>query len=127
MNNFVDFELSDELVSEEEKTWASMVHLSSLLSFFATGLGFLVPLFVYLQKSEGKPFLKKAAADSFNFQIALVLVAVASFIITVLTFGLGFIAVLAVVIINVISPILAAMAAKNGLHRKYIFSLPILG
>ena len=60
------------VVSNDEKTWASIAHFSSLTSLIpAVGIigSVLGPLIVYLVKKDTSPFVAQEAKEALNFNI----------------------------------------------------------
>ena len=60
-------------VTSEEKTWAMLCHLSTLLSYLAGGLTFLGPLICWLMKKDSSRFVDYHGKQSLNFQLNILI------------------------------------------------------
>jgi uncharacterized protein len=110
------------LTAEQDKQWASFAHLGGILSF-------LPSMIIYLVFKDRAAFTRQESAEALNFQLTLLIINVAWFIITVVltiaTFGiLGFLGNLSwiVWIVGVIFSILGFMSAKDGVAYRYPFA-----
>ncbi len=111
----------------EARNWAVIAHVSGLaVGLIASpGLAFLGPLVVHLLRRDRDPFSAAHARAALNFQLTVLLVAVALValaiplaLVGILTLGLGFVA-LAVLLVGafvlwLVVPILGALAANRG-------------
>ncbi|QZY30258.1 DUF4870 domain-containing protein [Nocardioides coralli] len=121
-----------DAVTQEAKNWALVSHIGTLVSAYIA-LGFLAPLLVMLIKGES-PFVRRHAVESLNFQISVLIYAIAgtivSVLLVVLTFGiLAFVivpiaVVLALVVLGLI--ILATVRAANGEDYRYPLTLRLV-
>ncbi|WP_157156369.1 MULTISPECIES: DUF4870 domain-containing protein [unclassified Diaminobutyricimonas] len=114
------------LTAEQDKQWASFAHLGGILSF-------LPSLIIYLVFKDRAAFTRQESQEALNFQLTLLIINVAWFIITlvltVVTFGiLGFLGNLSwiVWIVGVIFSILGFMSAKDGVAYRYPFALRMI-
>lgn len=110
----------------DETTWSTVTHLSWLAGT-VVGLPFLAPLVLFLVLRDRGPFVRYHTAESLNFQLSLLLyglgVAVVGGVLTLVTLG-AFAPVLAVaagalVVVNVVFTVLAAVAASRGQWYRY--------
>ena len=117
------------VATQEDKTWALLAHIGSLVSaWFA--FGFIAPLVVMLVKQD-RPFVRRHAVESLNFQLSLLLYSVAgvvvAFFVVVLTLGVGLLVVLPVVLVIALLALVfivrATMRAGNGEDYRYPLSL----
>ena len=115
-----------ETLSQDEKTWALVSHVGSLVAAYIA-LGFLAPLLVMLVKGDSSPFVRRHAVESLNFQISLLIYAlvgtVLAFIFTVMTVGLGLLVVLPVALVLAVVAlaliIMATVKASQGEDYRY--------
>lgn len=117
-------------VSSEERTWALIAHLSTFTAFIS-GIGFVLgPLVVWLIKRETMPFTAEHAREALNFNITIALVAVALWIVTIITFGIGLLltipAGLALFVAWIVLTIIAAINANNGQPYRYPLTLRLI-
>jgi uncharacterized protein len=114
------------LSETEDRQWASFAHLGGILSF-------LPSLIIWLVFKDRGRFTDEEAKEALNFQITLVIVYVAVWIITlfltVIALGLGAVFGLlswVVWIVGVIFSILGFMKAKEGEHYRYPFAIRLI-
>lgn len=121
--------------SGEDNNLAMLVHLSGII-LAASGLGWLVPLVVWLVTKErpGREFLTDHAREALNFQLTVLIAGVAlgvvGGVLTVLT--LGFLGLLWVPLFTVLAIavvvlcILAGLAAQKGDAYRYPLTLRLV-
>jgi len=119
----------------EERQWAMFAHLSALagalLSSWIVGIGvFIGPLVIWLIKRETMPFVDDQGKEALNFNITVAIAALALFLVTVFTLGIGIIltgplfAVLGIVWL--IFTIIAGVRANEGVRYRYPFALRLI-
>lgn len=114
----------------DERTWALLGHLSAL-SAFISGIGCVIgPLIVWLIKRDTLPFAGDQAKEALNFNITVLIAALALWIITIITLGIGLILTvplaLALFIGWLVFTIIAAVNANNGVRYRYPFALRLI-
>ncbi|QCX47213.1 DUF4870 domain-containing protein [Arcanobacterium haemolyticum] len=119
-----------ESVSEDDRTWAKIAHLSAIIAMFvsASSLSFIGPLIVWALKKDSSQFVRKAAADSFNFNIGMWLMSILGWILT-LTLVLAVIGIpliIASVVLTLWHHIKAFLAVDKGRLHSYPFRFKIL-
>jgi uncharacterized protein len=111
-------------LSNEERTWALVAHLSAL-SVYLTGVGMILgPLVVWLINKDTRPYAAAEAKEALNFNISWllwgILWGIAAFILTFVLVGillwiaLGFFS-----IVWTILCIIAAIKANEGVPYRY--------
>ena len=112
-------------ISQDDRTWALVAHIGSLVAaWFA--VGFLAPLVVMLVKSD-RPFVRRHAVESLNFQISLLIYAVVGVIVAFLaglvTFGAALFVVIPVALVLGLAVlaviIVATVKASQGEDYRY--------
>lgn len=119
-------------VSQDDKTWALIAHLGSLVAAWVA-LGFIAPLLVMLVKGDS-PYVRRHAVESLNFQISLLIYSIVAVVVgaifVVMTFGLGALIVvplyLVALLVVLILVIKATMRASNGEDYRYPFTLRLV-
>src|SRR5262249_28657126 len=99
-------------LTDEERLWGMLCHLSALLGYFALGLSFVGPLVCWLIKRDTSPFVDANGKEALNFQLNILiykLICIPLFCVVVGIFLLG-----AVVLYNVIMVIVAGVKANAG-------------
>jgi len=121
--------------SAEERQWAMFAHLSALagalLSSWLGGIGvFIGPLVIWLMKRETMSFVDDQGKEALNFNITVAIAAMALFLVTVFTLGIGIIltgplfAILGIVWL--IFTIIAGIRANEGVRYRYPFALRLI-
>lgn len=111
-------------ISQDEKTWGMLAHLSSLSGLiipFGTVLG---PLVVWLVKRDTMPFVADQGKEALNFNITATIAAIiSSFLIMVLV---GIILLPAVLLAWVVFTVIASIAANKGEAYRYPWTLRLI-
>ncbi|MEK7950100.1 DUF4870 domain-containing protein [Luteolibacter soli] len=111
-------------LSNEERTWALVAHLSAL-SAYLTGFGMILgPLVVWLINKDSKPFAAEQAKEALNFNISWllwgILWGVAAFILTFVLVGiLMWIAFAFFGVVWTILCIIGGIKANEGVAYRY--------
>ncbi len=111
-------ELVGRQLTADEKTWSMLAHLGGIV------LGFLAPLIVMLTKGNESRYTRYHAVEALNFQIALVIGYVISFILMFLL--IGFVLFPVLYIANIVFCVLAGIAANKGEAYKYPVTLRLV-
>lgn len=122
--------------TQEERGWAMGAHLCGLL-WLLLGGSWLVPLvgmpmlftvlgpfIIWKAKGEGLPFVASQAKESLNFQITVLLFALAGWMLAWI--GIGFLILWALGIVNTILVIIAAIQVNDGKPYRYPFALRLV-
>ncbi|WP_216379399.1 DUF4870 domain-containing protein [Arcanobacterium phocae] len=119
-----------ESVTDDERTWAKLAHLSALIAMLvsAASLSFLGPLVIWALKKDSSRFVRQAAADSFNFNIGMWLMYIVGWIMifTILLSPLGIVLVLASLVLTIWHHLKAFSAVNQGRLHHYPFQFKIL-
>lgn len=112
-------EVETEL-SSDAKTMALLAHMLGIVS------GFVGPLIIWLIKKDEDEFIADQAKEALNFQITVIIAAVAIVVLTCIT--LGFAAPLGGIIgvVDLIFCILAGIAAGDGKRYRYPVALRLI-
>jgi len=105
----------------QDKDARQMAMLCHLLAIFT---GFLGPLIVWLVKKDDHPFIDEQGKEALNFQFTVLIAAVGAGLSMLLC--IGFIALPAVGVLNLVFTILATVAANKGEHYRYPISIRFL-
>jgi uncharacterized protein len=114
-------------VTDDEKTWALLMHLSLLGHLVVPFLTVLAPLFMWTSKKDKSPFIDDHGREALNFQITLIIYSFAlpaiAALIGLITCGVGFLllipAALLPYVLGIVGMIPAAMAANRGEYYRY--------
>lgn len=112
----------------EEKNWGMLAHLLTLLGYVVLFGHWIPPLVIYLSKKNDSPFAAGEAREALNFQISLFLYAVLSLPLLCLVITIPFIllAWLAMLVGQLVLPILAAIRAADGVPYRYPLTLRLI-
>lgn len=116
--------------TQDERTWAMLGHLAAFTAFIS-GIGCVVgPLIVWLVKRDTLPFAGEQALEALNFNITVVLAAVALWLFMIITLGIGALLALPLGLVLfcgwLVLTIIAAVKANNGEHYRYPFALRLV-
>ena len=116
--------------SAEERQWAMFAHLSAL-SACVTGIGAIVgPLVIWQIKKNEMPFVDDQGKEATNFNITMLIICVALWIFTIITFGIGilitFPAFVLVGLAWLIFTIIAGIKANEGVAYRYPFAIRLI-
>ena len=100
-------------LSSDDKSWALACHLSLLL-----GVGFILPLIIWLAKRDDSPALSAHAREALNFHLSLYLYGLCC-IPLIFFFCIGYALLPVVGTFGLICAIIAAVDASKGGFFRY--------
>jgi uncharacterized Tic20 family protein len=100
------------LSPSDERMWSVFAQLGPII------VGFIAPLIIWLALRDRSRFVDQEAKESLNFQITIVIGALAIGVISVITLGIGAILYVAF-IVAIVFMILAAVANGKGEPYRY--------
>ena len=113
----------DPDVTDDERTFALLMHLSLLAHTVLTIIAFGIPLIMWLVKKDDSPFLDDHGREAINFQISLliwsIIFTIVAIPITIITCGVGFVVAFVPTIIAIVGMIQASIAANRGEFYRY--------
>ncbi|EWT05508.1 hypothetical protein N864_03165 [Intrasporangium chromatireducens Q5-1] len=116
--------------AEDERTWAALAHASALIAAIVSAgwLSFLGPLAVYLYGRGRSDFVRRSAANAFNFNILLWVATIAGWVLFLTLIGIPFALFiwLAVFVGSIVFHLLAALRAWRGELYRYPWTISIL-
>lgn len=108
--------------SENERTWGMLAHLSALAGLVMPMIGIVLgPLAVWLLRRDQSPFVEAHAKEALNFNITVLIAAVACFILMLVFVGILLGA--ALFIAWLVMTLIAAIKASEGVVYHYPFAL----
>lgn len=113
--------------SDSDKMVGMFCHLSGIIAFVLSGgwLPFLGPLLVWALYKDKDPFVRRAAAGSFNFHVVVTVVAWALWIITLVTLFLAAPLTLLVAAVGVVLYLWWTISATLKASRGEPYTYPI--
>jgi uncharacterized Tic20 family protein len=106
-------------LTQDEKTWGMLCHLSALLGLAAGGLTFIGPLICWLVKKDTSKFVDFHGKESLNFQINILIYYLISVAITVASCGVAFPLMFVPIVYGIVMPIIAGLKANEGQLYEY--------
>ncbi len=93
-------------------------------------MGFLCPLVVWLVYRYRSDFVRRHALESLNFQLSLLIYTMVAVVLILITFGLGVLIVIPLVVIGAVAAVvvivLATVAASGGREYRYPLTIRFL-
>ena len=119
------------VADQQSRYWAIGAHLSALVGGFLGGLpAFLGPLIVWLVRKDADPYAAAHGRNALNFNLSVLLYAVALLVLTVVTFGLGLLVALPAGLVLgaawLVLSIVGAVKAANDQPYRYPFTIPFV-
>jgi len=108
--------------TENERTWGMLAHLSALGGLIVPLIGIVLgPLAVWLARRDESAFVAEHAKEALNFNISVLLAAIACMLL-MLVF-VGFLLGTALFVAWLVFILIAAIKASEGATYRYPFSL----
>ncbi|MCF6168359.1 DUF4870 domain-containing protein [Lutibacter sp.] len=122
------------MITQNDKNYSSITHLSSFSGWFFPFGNIIVPLVLWSAKKNESSYIDIHGKSAVNFQLSLLLY---GFLLTLLfvpivifTLGLGLIAIIIgiipVILFKIALIIIASMKASNGEFYKYPFTIEFI-
>ena len=117
-------------IPNEDRTAAALAHAASLIAMVISAgwLSFVGPLVMWLIYKDRSPFVRQAAAGSFNFNLGLWLISIVGwiFIITVIGIPIGLILLAFSFVGQIVGHVVGTIRATKGEPMNYPFQLKVL-
>ena len=111
--------------NKDARLWATLCHLATFLGFTAIPFAHILgPLGVWLFKRNEYPFVDTHGKEALNFQISMTIYGLISTI--TICVGIGIVMLVAVVIIDVVFTVIAAIKANNGETYEYPLTIRLV-
>ena len=122
------------MITQNDKNYSAIMHLTGFAGWFFPFGNILAPLIVWAAKKNESSFIDIHGKAAVNFQLSITLycflLALLIIPITILTLGLGLVAVilglLPAIILKIILVIQASIKASNGELYNYPFTIEFL-
>ena len=106
------------------KNYCMLIHLSQLTSIVAPGLGFILPVVLWVANKDKHPAIDQHGRVTINWLISCFIYSVICGILTVIV--IGFFGLILVALLNLVFAIVAAIKANDGHLWPYPLSIPFL-
>ena len=119
---------SQNVMTQDEKTWSIVAHLSALIYAIGGFFAFLCPLILMLSYKDTSEVIYQQAKEALNFQISLLIIQIIAGLLFITIIGIPFsIAIWAIMgICSWLFPIIAAIRLSNGERYRYPYTIRIL-
>lgn len=118
------------VAADADRTPAALAHASSLIAMVISAgwLSFVGPLVMWLLYKERSPFVRQAAAGSFNFNLGLWVMSIVGwiFIITIIGIPIGLVLLAISFIGQIVGHVLGILRATKGQTMNYPFQIKVL-
>lgn len=105
-------------VTQEEKTWGMLAHLSAFAQFIIPAFGMIIgPLVVWLIKKDTMPFVNDQGKEVLNFNISIAIYLIISGALVLVV--VGFVLLPLVVLFWLLFTIIGAVKANEGIAYRY--------
>lgn len=111
-------------VPQSDATTAMFLHLSSFLGIVSLGAGMVIPILIWALNKDRSWFINRHGIAFINALLSYILYGVVCGILTVIVIGFPLLA--ALVILNLVTTVLAAVAASRGDLYEYPLAIKIL-
>lgn len=116
----------------ESRSWAMGAHLSALGGALLGGVpAFIGPLVVWILRRDQDPFAADHAREALNFNLSVLVYIAAAIVLTVVTLGIGLLAILPLgalfAVLWLVVTVIAAIRASNGEYYRYPLSIRLIG
>ena len=110
------------ILTETERNWSMLCHLSALAGFFFPFGGIIGPLICWLTRKDESGWININGRNSLNFQLSILLYMI---LISPLCFILiGFPIIAALGLLKIICVVIASVRAPQGEIFKYPLAIP---
>ena len=114
-------EQPSEEIGKDARKWAMFCHLAGLawlIWWIVPAIGGMIgALLVWQIKKDDDPFIDEQGKEAFNFQASMLIYGVVAGLLCFACIGFGLLP--AVMIVDIVFAIIAAVKANNGQHYRY--------
>jgi uncharacterized Tic20 family protein len=114
----------NKVLSETERNWAMLCHLSAFAGFFFPFGGIIGPLICWLSRRDDSAWVNINGKNSLNFQLSMLLYIVLAIPLCFIILGIPIIIVLGTM--KVICIIIASVKAAKGELFRYPMAIPFI-
>ena len=111
-------------LSESERNWAMLCHLSAFAGFFFPFGGIIGPLICWLSRKDDSTWVDQNGKRSMNFELSVLLYMILVIPLCFIIIGIPILIFLG--ILKVVCIIVASIKASKGEEFKYPLSIPFI-
>jgi uncharacterized Tic20 family protein len=123
-NKYLNIMEENEVLSETERNWAMLCHLSAFAGFFFPFGGIIGPLICWLTRRDESSWVNINGKASLNFQLSMLLYMVLTIPLCFILVGIPIIMVLGT--LKVVCVIIASVKAPKGELFRYPLVIPFI-
>ena len=114
----------NKILSETERNWAMLCHLSAFAGFFFPFGGIIGPLICWLSRKDESEWVNLNGKNSLNFQLSVLLYIVLAVPLCLIIIGIPIIITL--ITLKIICIIIASVKAAKGELFRYPLLIPFI-
>ncbi|MDO9579901.1 MAG: DUF4870 domain-containing protein [Bacteroidales bacterium] len=114
----------NRVLSETERNWAMLCHLSAFAGFFFPFGAIIGPLICWLSKKDESAWVNENGKASLNFQLSILLYIVLAIPLCFIIIGIPIIVILGT--LKIICIIIASVKAAKGEKFRYPLVIPFI-
>jgi len=114
----------NKVLSESERNWAMLCHLSAFAGFFFPFGGIIGPLICWLSRKDESAWVDENGKASMNFQLSLLLYMVLTIPLLFILVGIPIIMFLGT--LKIVCIIIASVKSSKGERFKYPLAIPFI-
>lgn len=114
----------NRLLTESERNWSMLCHLSAFASFFFPFGGIIGPLICWLSRKDDSAWVNINGKASLNFNLSILLYIMLSLPLMFIIIGIPIFA--ALLILRIICITIASVKAARGEAFRYPLSIPFI-
>jgi uncharacterized Tic20 family protein len=114
----------NRLLTETERNWAMLCHLSAFAGFFFPFGGIIGPLICWMSKRDDSAWININGRAALNFNLSMLLYIILSLPLCIIIIGIPI--VMALGTLKVVCVIIASIKAARGEMFRYPLSIPFV-
>ncbi|HLN21458.1 MAG TPA: DUF4870 domain-containing protein [Bacteroidales bacterium] len=114
----------NKIISESERNWAMLCHISSFAGFFFPFGGIIGPLIFWLSKKDESAWVNLNGKAALNFNLSILLYSILVLPLVFIVIGIPLIVALG--ILKIVCITIASVKAARGEYFKYPLSIPFI-
>lgn len=111
-------------LSESERNWAMLCHLSAFAGFIFPFGGIIGPIIFWLSRKDDSRWVDVNGKASLNFQLSILLYIILAIPLCLIIIGIPIIVFLG--LLKIICIVIASIKAARGEYFKYPLSIPFI-
>jgi uncharacterized Tic20 family protein len=111
-------------LSDSEKNWAMLCHLSAFAGYFFPFGGIIGPLICWLSKKDESPWVNENGKASLNFQLSILLYMILALPLCFIIIGIPLLAFLG--ILEIVCIVIASIKGSKGEKYAYPITIPFV-